>query len=91
MDEALTLALAVAIEAIGHRRFGPTAALREAQRQARAALIAFGQQHLTTPTREAATVLAAALDATEPEAAAEAWEPLLHAYQELERAIARDG
>jgi hypothetical protein len=90
MDEALRVALAAAIEELGHRRFGPPAAVREAKRQARAALIAFGQQQLTTPAREAATNLGACLDEVEPEAAARAWEPLLHAFQELERRMARE-
>jgi hypothetical protein len=90
MDEALSAALAAAIEELGHRRFGRAAAVRDAKRQARAALIAFGQQQLTTPTREAATNLGACLDDMAPEAAARAWEPLLHAFQELERRIARE-
>jgi hypothetical protein len=89
MDEALRRELQAAVEAIGHRRFGTAAAVTEAQRRARVALIAFGQQQLPVRVREATTTLGYQLDALEAEQPARAWEPLLHAWQDLEREIGR--
>lgn len=88
MDPALLTELRAAIEEIGHRRFGTAAAVAEAKKRARGALIAFGQQSLPVTAREAATLVGYRLDDIGAHQPALDWEPLLHALQELEREIA---
>ena len=91
MDPALLHELQAAIEDIGRRRSAPAVTVGQAKHRARGALIAFGQQSLATPVREATSALGHRLDEIGPDHAALAWEPLSHALQVLEHEIAARG
>ena len=91
MDPALLHELQAAIEDIGRRRSAPAVTVAQAKHRARGALIAFGQQSLATPVREATSALGHRLDEIDPDHAALAGEPLSHALQVLEHEIAARG
>ena len=91
MDPALLHELHAAVDDIGQRRLAPAVTVAQAKHQARGALIAFGQQSLATPVREATSALGHRLDEIGPDHAALAWEPLSHALQVLEHEIAARG
>jgi hypothetical protein len=91
MDPALLHELHAAVEDIGQCRSVPAVTVAQAKHRARGALIAFGQQSLSTTVREATSVLGHRLDEIDPDHPALAWEPLRNAVQALEHEIAGRG
>ena len=88
MDPALLHELHAAVDDIGQRRLAPAVTVAQAKHQARGALIAFGQQSLSTTVREATLALGHRLDEIDPDHPTLAWEPLNSALTVLEREIA---
>jgi hypothetical protein len=87
MDRRLYDDLKLAIRDLQPRSFFVGAPVQRAKEEARAALAAFQSQALAPPLRQASNELGDRLEDIQARQPALNWEPLLHAWEALEREV----